>query len=226
MKITKNILLNIVSAAQSNIEKNNNETVMNCTKWLMEFIKEAPGPILEISSLKNEEPDICFLLRDVLFETIVNAAIKEMDEYDPIKTLSLQILQEIEKIPTKQIGIYCPNNYIFIKKWYKKDIEDAFSDAGIIFNEERYQKVLPDVLDILNDHTDTYDKIISMIEEHFPQKEDVNGLWKEFGKVKKDRISGRLKESWRHFPEGTSTETVWKWFEKEFHLHIEELIYR
>ena len=224
MKITKNILSNIVLVAKSKIEKNN-KIMVNCINWLLEFIEEAPGTILEIISFDNEEANICFVMGTIFFNEIVNAAANEMSENDPNKMFAIQIMQEIKKISTEQLMIFCPDDYIVINTWQKQDIEDIFSEVGITFTEERYQKVLPDIVDILNDHTDTYDKIISIIEEYFPKKEDVNSLWKEFGKVKKDRISGRLKEPWRQFPEGTATETVWKWFEKEFYLHIEELIY-
>ena len=225
MRINKKIMVDILNTVERNIDLKPRYRFF--ARNLSECIKKLPGEELELCSAEEKDPDICIKGGKRLFENLLKYAADAMEPCDRRNTYILRIIRELNEFPCDEMVIYSPNNNcVAIQKWEEKDVKAAFLRAGIVFTKEKYEKLLPDILDIIHDRSDVFDKISNLIEETFSADKDPKVLWKEFGRIKKDRISRKIAEPWKHFPEGTSELTVWNWFEKEFGIGIEELIYQ
>lgn len=67
---------------------------------------------------------------------------------------------------------------------------------------------------------------LASMEEQLLKLKHIEDLWSEFSDVPINPRLEIIEQPWHRFPAGTHKETIWHWFENEFHISVvEDLIY-
>ena len=139
-----------------------------------------------------------------------------------------QALKELaENSESGEIELMDENASEKVVLWDKFDFRSAFKEAQVLYSEERYQEVLPDLKEYLDDHSRDFEAFQDLINDHFKpdNAEFVKDLWLEFGDVPMDPETERIKTAWHGFPKNTHREEIWAWFEETYHVRVYDLLY-